>query len=801
MSRGSGAAGAREVALANLFFVAVAVLFTWPLAVHPASRLAAPVGPGDPYLNLWILGWDLRTISHDPLALLNGRLFDANIFFPARGTLAYSDHLLPQALGLWPLYALAGNLVLCYNALLFVSLVASGLAMYAFVRAVTGSRAGALLAGLAWAVIPFRFAHLLHLQLHSLYFLPLAFLFLHRVVAGRKRRDAIWLGGLAALQAISSVYWAMASAIALTVGAVMLAVGVGRWRSLPLLRRFALAAVVGALLVAPFAWPYWTVQRREGFSRNLYEASQHEAVVGSYLRVPPGNLLYGRTGALRPSSAAPQGRHEGPEQELFPGFVLTALALFGAWRAWRRDARPLALAMVAVGGAGFVVSLGPDGLRPLYAWLHRGVFGFQAIRAPARFGVLVAFALSVLAAVGVRELLASVRRPRAAGALAACLVGLVAIEFFNAPIPTVPSPSMESGVARWLRAAPAPGAVLYLPLDGDLGNTRAMLDSLGHGRRIVNGYSGQRPAFFMGLVDVVSRFPSAESLWTLRDLGVRYVVSPAPLATRAHSPLVERARFAEGLVYELAWTPEAEAALPRPEPPPPPEPGPVPFQRDERAVYRVIWLSGGPLGLPAGEARITARRATLEAGEGGTPTAGYRIGLELESADWVSQFFEARDRFETWADAALLPRRQEQQIREGRRHLDRTIRYDGFNRMMTVGDGPDLPMPGAARDGLAAFLYARTLPLSAGYQAAFPVVEGGRQLTATLRVTGSETVAVAGQRVAAWRVETRFESRSERRPIAATLLIGRDARRVPLQILIDAGFGSFRVELVSYTGS
>lgn len=789
----------RRGAAVLLFYALAAILFTWPLVAHPAARLAAPVGPGDPYLNLWILGWDLRTISHDPVALVTGRIFDANIFFPAHGTLAYSDHLILQALALWPLYALTGNLVLCYNLLLIASLAASALAMYAFARSVTGSGAGAVLAGLAWGFLPFRFAHLLHLQLQSLYFLPLAFLFLHRVVAGCRRRDAVWLGVIAGLQAISSVYWAMAAALGLTAGGIGLAIGVGRWRSLPLLRRFVLAALVGAILVAPFAWPYWSVQRREGFSRNLYEASQHEAVIGSYARVPPGNLLYGRTGLLRPAPAGSSSRHEGPEQELFPGVVLSGLALFGLWRAWRGDGRALALAMAAVAATGLVVSLGPDGLRPVYALLHRFVFGFQAIRAPARFGVLVAFAAATLAAVGVRDLLAGFGKRRAA---AAGLVALVGLECFNAPIPTVPAPPAETAAARWLRDAPAPGAVIYLPLDKDLGNTPAMLDSLGHGRRIVNGYSGQRPAFFMGLVDVMSGFPSADALWTLRDLGVRFVVSQRPLPVAGVSPLVQRARFEDGVVYELAWSPEAEAALPRPEPPPPPDAGPVPFVSEERAVYRVIWLTGGAMTLPAGQATITGRResgAPAGSARDDDATPAYAVALNLETADWVARFFEARDRFATTTNAALLPLVQEQHLREGRRQVDRVTRFDAFNRMMTVGDGPSLPMPGAARDGLAAFLYARTLPLAEGYEVRFPVVEGGRQLTAVLRVTGVERVAAAGQATDAWRVDARFESRSERRPITATLFLTRDARRLPLQILLDAGFGSFRVELVSYT--
>jgi len=800
----------REWAGVLLFYLAATCALTWPLAAHPFSRLAAPVGPGDPYLNLWILGWDLRTISLDPAALLTGRVFDANIFFPAAGTLAYSDHLILQALVLWPAFAVTGNLTFCYNALLFLSLFASALSMYAFARAVTGSRAGALAAGLAWGFFPFRFAHLLHLQLQSLYFLPLAFLFLHRLVAGGRRRDAACLGVIAGLQAISSVYWALATALSLPVAGLALAVGVGRWRSGRLLRMLLLAAGLGVIVAAPFVWPYWVVQHREGFSRNLYEAARHEAVPGSYLRVPAGNLLYGRTGWLRPPPGGDAARHEGHERELFPGFALAGLAALGFAASWRRDARPLAVAMAAVAATGFVVSLGPDGVRGLYAWLHGTVFGFQAIRAPARFGVLVAFAASVLAAVGVRELLASASSRRVAHALGACAVALLGLEFVNVPLPTVPAPPESTPVGRWLRSSKVSGPALYLPLDGDLGNTPAMLDSLTHGRPIVNGYSGQRPSFFMGLVDTLSRLPSADALWTLRDLRVRFVVSPRPLvpeprsadvaahtsgqAREAHgaSPLIERARFDGAIVYEVAWSPEIEAALPRPEPPPPPPPGAVPFEHHERAVYRVIWLTGSAVGVPAGRAVVAGAKD-----EGGA--GGFRVALEVESADWVRRFFEARDRFDTTVDAALLPRQQEQRLREGRRRVDRTIRFDHDRSTMTVADGPALPMPRNAREGLSAFLYARTLPLAVGYEAAFPVVESGRQLTASVRVAGEESVSVAGRPVDTWRVEARLESRSARRPPSATIFISRDARRLPVEMRIETAFGSFRAELTEYT--
>ena len=795
----------REGVTIGLVAICAAVALTWPVALHPSSRLGAPVGPGDPFLNLWILGWDLGTTSHDPLALLTGRVFDANIFFPAERTLAYSDHLILQAALVWPLWATTGDVVLCYNALLVLSLAACVMAMYAFARLLTGSRGGALVAGLAWGFMPFHFAHLLHLQLQSLYLLPLAFLCLHRLVAARRRRDAVALGVAAGLQAISSVYWGVVGAVAIAVGTVALNVAVGRWRSALMVRRLLLAGVVGGVLVAPFAWPYWQVQQREGFARNLYEAAQHEAVAASYLRVPPGNLLYGRTGWLRPGPATPgaaAGQPEGPEQELFPGFVLLGLAAVGAWRGVRGARRPAAVTLLCVAGAGGVLSFGPDGARGLYALLHRVVFGFQAVRAPARFGVLVAFGLAGLAAMGVEaiERRWRARRPgREAGALGpgarvtALAVGvavLVALEYVNVPVPTVPAPARRTPVGQWLAAAPGPGAVLYLPLDGDAGNTVAMVDALQHRRPVVNGYSGQRPAFFPGLVDALNLLPAPEALGTLHDMGVRFVVSQRDLAPPAGGPLVERARLEGRTVYELVWTPATEAAVARPEAPAPPAAGALPFAVSERVVYRVLWRGGPSVSVAAGQATFTATR-----GDAGA----LRLAVDLETAAWVAGFFEARDRLETWVDAAWLPLRQEQHLREGRRVVDRVVRFDPARRTVTLADGPALPLPREARDGLAAFYYARTLPLSPGYTARFPVSEGGRTYVVDLGVEGIEPVTVGGRRVSAFKVVPRVgSSRDPRRAVQATLWISQDARRVPLVLEVETAFGAFRADLDAY---
>lgn len=830
------------------WFVLLAIVLTWPLVLSPFSRLGALEGAGDPYLNLWILGWDLGTISRSPLSLLDGRIFDANIFHPARQTLTYSDHFILQAIAVWPLYALTGNIVFCYNALLLGSLVGAAMAMYAFILGVTGSRWGAVLAGTVWGFWPYHFAHLGHIQLQALYFLPLAALYLHRLVAGRLRRDALLFGLFAGLQAAASVYYGVMGSLGLVVGAVALVIGVGGRHAGTLIRRGLLAAAIGLLVIAPVTWPYLESQSREGFGRNLFEAARHAATWRSYVSVPAVNLLYGGSGLLTTDAGA--------ESELFPGFIVIALAGCGLIAARRLGHWPLALSASAITLTGIVLSLGPDGVRPLYALLQRLVFGFHAIRAPARFAVLVAFGLSTLAAIGLRALMRDRRlggglglgdggvasatsaaaeaggtRSRAwrRALLPMAVIALVSLEFANAPMGWTMAPALRTPTGQWLAQAPR-GAVVYLPFTIDFANTPFMVESLEHRLPIVNGYSGQRPPFYATIVDALHAFPSAEAMFALKDFEVRYVVTGEPVAgvDAGEWPLALRAHFdarpqagaeaaqPERFIYEVVWSPEAEARLGEPEVPEPPPPGPPPFAIGETLTYAVSWdgpagrVSAGQVelaveapssGASAAGASDAASGASAGAAAASAPDEAYRFRVRAKTADWISKFFEADDQFVTLATSGLMPVTHERRLREGRRRVDQTQVYDAAEGVVRVAGDPDRPPLRVwrhSRDPVSAFFYLRTLALQPGTQLQIPVNDNGRNLLLDLRVEQVERIRVAGRDVEALRLTPVLRQRVPRRqPPAITVWLSRDGRQIPLAAEVSAGFGDVRLELSS----
>jgi hypothetical protein len=174
----------------------------------------------------------------------------------------------------------------------------------------------------------------------------------------------------------------------------------------------------------------------------------------------------------------------------------------------------------------------------------------------------------------------------------------------------------------------------------------------------------------------------------------------------------------------------------------------------------------------------------------------------------VARFFEARDRFVTTTDASLVPLQHERDQREGSRHVTRAFVFDAAAGRVRSGRTVDeargdgavaLPLPAGSRDALAALYYVRTLPLAPGAHVQFPVNEAGRSVVIELTVEGTEEITLAGRRVSTIRLAPRMVERvPRRRPMAATVWLSADARRLPLKVALSAGFGHLVLELADY---
>ncbi|MCX6552987.1 MAG: hypothetical protein NTY02_18635, partial [Acidobacteria bacterium] len=130
-------ARAGRVAALFLFCVLLTVVHTWPmvLAPHRYSR----VDNGDYQLNASAIAWVSHQVTADP-----ARLFDGNIFWPAKRTLAFSEAMIVQGLMALPIIKLGGSAVLAFNLVMLAGFALTAFAFGLLARRWTGSWAAAV---------------------------------------------------------------------------------------------------------------------------------------------------------------------------------------------------------------------------------------------------------------------------------------------------------------------------------------------------------------------------------------------------------------------------------------------------------------------------------------------------------------------------------------------------------------------------------------------------------------------------------------------------------------------------------
>lgn len=152
------------------YFILLTVFMTWPLVTVMGNQMVGQVG--DNIYFVWMIGWFKK-------ALFDLRVDPFNVWFlnyPEGWSLAYTEITPAQLLLALP-FSLFAEPTFAYNAAHMLSFALSGLIMALWVRRLTGSHGAALLAGTAYAFLPFHFAHFLigHLNLSGLQWFPLFF--------------------------------------------------------------------------------------------------------------------------------------------------------------------------------------------------------------------------------------------------------------------------------------------------------------------------------------------------------------------------------------------------------------------------------------------------------------------------------------------------------------------------------------------------------------------------------------------------------------------------------------------------
>jgi hypothetical protein len=306
----------------------------------------------------------------------------------------------------WLNVVLAPPVVYTLFALFHLTFSAVGLTRLA--RAVGLQRGPAVAAGAAW-MLSGPFASLANLWHHfaGAAWMPWVVLATHRLVRRPSAARVAVLGVCLGLQVLAGS-GDMVLLTAGVVGAWLLAVGPPRRRAL----HAALSLAIGVFLAAAVSAGQW-LPTMDLVSRSA-RASLPEDVRVEW-SVPPAGLVrlfvpLDASGRVAYTAPAHLALFDGPRPPFFGSLYLgvVALALAAAGLARGRPPRRLATALAAMAVVALLVSMGDH--TPLYALMVELIPGAGLFRFPTKVTVVAAFAVAILAGMGLQATRGRLRR-------------------------------------------------------------------------------------------------------------------------------------------------------------------------------------------------------------------------------------------------------------------------------------------------------------------------------------------------------------------------------------------------------
>lgn len=494
--------GMIEGAVAVAGFSALTAILTYPLVFQLGSVAYRP-DAADGQFSIWNVAWVARALLRDPMGV-----FNANIFHPERGTLAYSEANLGSGLLAVPVYWATGNAYAAHSFVVLLSFLFSALATYYLIRYLVADRLAAAVGAIGFAFAPHVFAHLLHIQLLWTAGLPFGLLMYHRLVDRPTVTRGVALGIGVSAQLYLCAYYGVF--LVLVVGAFAMWNTCYRrlWRAWPFWRALVVGAVVSVVATLPLIIPVLAFQRSTAFVRPLESSLLFSANWAAY---------FASSATAHSWLLAYLPRWN---EVLFPGFVVLGFGALGLFAGTRSQAlRETTLTYLGLCVLAVWASFGPAA--GLYAWLYAAFPPLMLMRAPSRFGVVALLTCVVLSGVGMARFSWRTRWPGLAGAV----LLVAAVTEHVVPLAFVPPPGPHPAYLR-LAALPT-GPLLEVPVYSHRAQflrARYMLASTIHWMPLVNAYSDYEPPAFQRRLDIYGGFPSDDALRELARDRVRYVL-------------------------------------------------------------------------------------------------------------------------------------------------------------------------------------------------------------------------------------------------------------------------------------
>jgi len=221
-------------AVALLFFLLLACLQTWPLALHLTDGLIGLSGERVPNNDITIFLWNFWWVKKALFELHQSPFYCNWLGQPGPSAFVFPTLSLQNSLAALPLSALS-SLETAYNVLIIATLALTGWSAYLLANDLIGSRGkcdtrnsegvrpcgtlirwpASVLAGLLYGTTPLQVSHVAQINVFTLYWIPLGLLAARRFVATKRKTAAVAFGLIFLCNALADWYHTVQLAILL----------------------------------------------------------------------------------------------------------------------------------------------------------------------------------------------------------------------------------------------------------------------------------------------------------------------------------------------------------------------------------------------------------------------------------------------------------------------------------------------------------------------------------------------------------------------------------------------------------
>jgi hypothetical protein len=474
----------------------------WPILKDPA-RNTGDIWDG--VLMAWYLNQTIQKIPGNP-----GEIFQGNIFYPYKNTMAYSDmHILSAFVSYLPVKITGEPIVAVSSSLLFGQ-AATMLVLYLWFYEITKSKTASFLASVCLGLSATRISFLVHLQMWNMeWFLLSSFLF-YKFVKSKKHIFAYLSFLFLGLQMWNSPLGVYFGAL------LIFLISLFNLRLIRKnLRTLCISFLIFLVIIALPAKAYLSVSKEFNYIRTIRDAAHFSMGLDRMIK----------------------------EVFLKPIFIVFIFSLYYLQKRAKRSGELFwALSIVL---SGLVLTSGPVlkwagktvkilNIIPIplpYSVLYYLVPGFKAFRTPDRWIWIAVLGMSFVIAIAIAKFLKDSKI--ALGWKVLVITIIIVVSLMDAKVKNYyvfQKISEYPKVYSILKDQP-PGVLLELPVYGWASGTIASIEthrmvySLYHNKYLLGGSSGFNPPFWDELIGRSwNEFPSVEFESKLKSLGVRYIL-------------------------------------------------------------------------------------------------------------------------------------------------------------------------------------------------------------------------------------------------------------------------------------